>query len=277
MSEHTSTGLTPDRYLEAIESNSARFAEALTDIPGDARVPTCPAWNTDELIHHLAVVQHFWGGVVREGLTEKDQVDALRERDPLPDAESHEALLELLRDATARLVDALRDRSPNEPVWSWSPEQTAGFVLRRQAHEACIHRIDAELTAAPDGSARTLVDPMLAADGVDEVLRLIATFCPAASGAPENGRDEDTRRLRVVASDTGTTWLVTVGPNASGIDVAEHDPADGTVRPSAIVTGTAEDLVCTFWGRPPIGAIHRTGDLVLVAELERVLASRPGG
>ena len=44
-----------------------------------------------------------------------------------------------------------------------------GFVRRRQAHEALIHRIDAELTAG----RRTPVDPLLGADGVDEALRVM--------------------------------------------------------------------------------------------------------
>ena len=32
-------------------------------------------------------------------------------------------------------------------AWTWSTDQTVGFIVRRQAHEALIHRLDAELTA----------------------------------------------------------------------------------------------------------------------------------
>ena len=51
-------------------------------------------------------------------------------------------------------------------VWSWANDQTAGFSYRRQAHEALIHRLDAELA----GGERTAIDARLAADGVGEVL-----------------------------------------------------------------------------------------------------------
>src|SRR4029078_11382856 len=55
---------------------------------------------------------------------------------------------------------------PAEEAWTWSSEQTVGFTFRRQAHEALIHRLDAE-QAAGQGSP---LDPELPADGVDEVL-----------------------------------------------------------------------------------------------------------
>ena len=43
------------------------------------------------------------------------------------------------------------------------------FIRRRQAHEALIHRIDAELTAGD----RTPMDTDLSADGVDEALHFM--------------------------------------------------------------------------------------------------------
>src|SRR6516225_4382858 len=52
---------------------------------------------------------------------------------------------------------------PQAEAWTWSDDHTVGFIRRRQAHEALIHRVDAELTAG----TRTPLDPALAADGVD--------------------------------------------------------------------------------------------------------------
>jgi hypothetical protein len=37
--------------------------------------------------------------------------------------------------------------APSTPAWTWSEDHTVGFIRRRQAHEALIHRIDAEQAA----------------------------------------------------------------------------------------------------------------------------------
>ena len=60
---------------------------------------------------------------------------------------------------------------PGRAGRAWSTEQTVGFPFRRQAAEALIHRLDAEQTA----DRVTLLDPELAADGVDEFDRTAAS------------------------------------------------------------------------------------------------------
>lgn len=275
------TRLSPARYLELVASDATRFAEVLAATPVDARVPTCPDWQADDLLHHVGQVHHFWALVVSTRASTREEVDALT---PLPRADDREALLESVAGARDRLLAALAEAPADDEVWTWMPsEHHVGFVQRRQAHEACIHRLDAELTAAPDGSERTPLDPMLAADGVDEVLHLVAGALPPGADVDP---DED-RRLRVVASDSGDTWLVTMTrvavtedgrPKASqGIAVAAADPADGTVRPAAILSGTAEDLDCTLWNRPALGDLQRTGDLRLIEEFVATVRTCLGG
>ncbi len=56
----------------------------------------------------------------------------------------------------------------------WADDKTAGYIARRQAHEALVHRLDAELTVGD----RTPLDPRLAADGVDEALGSCAVTSP---------------------------------------------------------------------------------------------------
>lgn len=272
MTSSATTRLDPQHYVSAVAENSARFVEALTDAPGDARVPTCPEWTADDLLQHLGEVQHFWALIVSTDAVTGEDVAALT---PLPRATARAALMEAVAGARGRLVEALTDTDPGRAVWTWAPhDRTVGFVQRRQAHEACIHRLDAELTAAPDGSARTPIDPLLAADGVDEVLRMLSDLvAPDAQVEVEEGRV-----VRIAASDTGTTWLATMTrvtiteddrpKSRQGIVVADTDPADGTVRPAAILSGTAEDLDCLLWGRPNLGEIHRTGDATLLQEFE---------
>ena len=101
------------------------------------------------------------------------------------------------------LVDALEATSPTTAVWTWfDADQSAGFVRRRQAHEALIHRLDAELTAG-DVSA---IDPALATDGVAEV------FDWMYSGIPAWAQHERSGPLgRVTTTDTGAEWFVQLG------------------------------------------------------------------
>lgn len=277
MGTQQQTRLADKAYLTSIREDSARLADVLEQAPAGSRVPTCPGWSADDLLAHLLTVQTFWQRVITDDLRSDAQVEALIAPEPPAD---RTALVAAVREASARLVEALEATAPDAPRWTWSSEQTAGFTMRRQAHEACIHRLDAELTASPDGSRRSPIGSALAADGVDEALRVvIGAHRPWASVTPQAGRT-----VRVVATDTGDTWLVTLarrtGTDPDGrehddptVFVAGQDPVDGTVHPVGILSAAAEDLYCRLWRRPMLTEPNRAGDLVLVAELDAVLDS----
>ncbi len=151
-------------FLAHVRSESARFGELLAGADPAAPVPTCPDWTAADLLWHLAEVQLFWGAIVRERLDSPDAAEASKPDRP----DDYRALLELYGRASAELVAALEDTADDVRVWTWFPaDQSAGFVRRRQAHEALIHRFDAELTA---GTAAGEVDGALATDGALEVL-----------------------------------------------------------------------------------------------------------
>src|ERR1022692_581343 len=244
-------------YLGHLARESARFAEAVGAVPPSTAVPTCPDWNADDLLWHLGEVQWFWGTIVRDGVTTDDQVEKLRAERPSerPD------LREFYAAASRDLGELLAAAAPGTPAWTWAQDQTVGFFRRRQAHEALIHRIDAELTA----DSRTPMDSQLSADGVDEALRIMYGGGPEwASFTPRDGQP-----VRVQASDTGHTWLVTPGRFAGakpdgqtsydedGIQIADSDPGTDA---AATISGTAADLDCWLWHRPPVGQIDRSGD-----------------
>lgn len=258
----------PLDYLAHLRVDSARFADVLRDAPADGAVPTCPEWQSDDLLWHLSEVQWFWGTVVREAVPDPSGI-----QHPERPAE-RAALLSFFDDASTTLQTALAATEPGERRWTWSEDQTAGFIRRRQAHEALIHRIDAELTA---DVPRAPVDPQLAADGVDEALRVMF------GGAPAWGRidlDPDaTVRLR--ALDTGHTWLVTIGA-FSGTDpdgkVYTDEPALGVAdvdderATAATVEGIAADLDCWLWGRPTAGSLDKGGDETVLARFQAVVS-----
>jgi uncharacterized protein (TIGR03083 family) len=254
-------------HLQHLVRESARFAQVIRQAPPDAPVPSCPGWNADDLLWHLGKVQYFWGTVVREGLA-GDKADELTPARPAERA----GLLAFYQDASRRLSEVLAGTAPNAAAWTWSLEQTAGFIRRRQAHEALIHRVDAELVTAD----RSPIDSLLGADGVDEALRVMYTGVPDwGTFTPDHSK---TARLR--ALDTGDTWLVTLGrftgtdPD-SGTGYDEPDiqtaPADSGGRAGAEISGDAADLDCWLWHRPPLGPVQRTGNPEILAGFEAAI------
>lgn len=255
-------------YVAHLRASSARFVTVLAEAPSDVQVPTCPDWRTDDLLWHLAEVQWFWGRVVERAVDDPDQLTPPRR--PADRA----GLVEFFEEATALLQRTLAETDPAEWRWTWSEDQTAGFIRRRQAHESLIHRIDAELTADVE---RAHVDADLATDGVDEALRIM--FGGAPSWARVRALSGHTVRVRT--TDTGSSWHVTLarldGTSPDGetyadepaLVVADQDDGD---RVAATVEGAAADLDCWLWGRPTSGALHRTGEEAVHSALQDIVS-----
>src|SRR6185312_9568117 len=90
----------------------------------------------------------------------------------VPRAPGGVAVVDFHDEQLAELTRQLSDRGPDGETWTWFPgEHSTGFWFRRMAHEALVHRVDGELAA---GGSTTAVDPVLAADGVEEVLEWFA-------------------------------------------------------------------------------------------------------
>jgi hypothetical protein len=87
------------------------------------------------------------------------------QREPAPD----QSLLDFYRIGLRDVMSVLAAHDPAEKCASWSQnDQTYGFWTRRLAHETTVHRVDVQGAAAAEISA---VDPDVAADGADEILR----------------------------------------------------------------------------------------------------------
>lgn len=250
-------------FLAHVRSESARFADVLASTDPQARVPTCPDWTAADLLWHLGEVQSFWAAIVRERATAPDGL-------PEPQRPvGYDELLALFRDASAALVDALANATDDTAVWTWFPaDQSVGFVRRRQAHEALIHRLDAELTAGTLSD----VDPALATDGAAEVLEWMYSGVPAWAAHTVDGAVG-----RLSTTDTGASWLVQLGrwsgtsPNSG---TTYSDKASITVvaggEPTFGVSGTARDLDAWLWNRPTLTDLERSGD---TAAFEAVIRS----
>ena len=257
--------LTRDRYLDLLARDCDRFADLLAEVDPARPVPSCPDWTAVDLFWHLTEVQWFWGTIVRDLLSDPAAAEEQKPERPT----DLDALGHLFTTTSDALRDALANTSDETPVWTWADDQTAGFVLRRQAHEALIHRLDAELVAADP----TPLDPELATDGVDEVVRVMYGGIPtwmtfAATAGP----------VAVRANDTDGAWDLAVG-TISGTDPDsdnhyEDEPAVDVVEgkePVAEVSADAGTLDAWFWGRAGTDAVTLSGDSSAVDALAAVV------
>lgn len=240
-----------DQHRAALARETDALARAFDGGTMDAPVPTCPDWTLAELADHVGSFTGFWTHVLCEGTGRPKPDNPPRPTDPAAVGDWYRGLADALRaelDATP----------PGTEIWTWSPtDRTATFAGRRVAHETAIHRFDAQLALGqPDA-----VDPMLAADGIEEIFVMISAW-----GEPGRSRDPEAAREAFPPSATGQTihlhgtdegrddeWLLTLGPE--GLDVArEHAKGDLAVR------GAVSDLELLLYQRPPLGELQRFGD-----------------
>ncbi|MGZ8751115.1 MAG: maleylpyruvate isomerase family mycothiol-dependent enzyme, partial [Pseudonocardia sp.] len=229
------------RCIDAVATEGERFgilaqelASGLTGVSGglDAGVPWVPEWRARDLIGHLGSVHRWATAILRAGTAERPPHEAI----PTPPAD--ENLLDWYETGLVELVATLRTTPPETPAWHMSPtaEKVAASWARRQAHELVVHRMDLERAA---GVAHAPVDPALAEDGVDELLRIIVPRW--AHTEPLVSADAS---VAITCTDTGRTWsasvvrgAVTVSPNRTGTEDAH-------------LHGPAVQLVLRLWGRP---------------------------
>ncbi len=217
-------------------------------------MPGCPAWNAADLLWHLTEVQHFWAWVITNRPANPQDGYAEPERPG-----TYEELVAGFDRISDGFIENLAAADPTEKAWSWSQEQSVGFSYRRQAHEALIHRLDAEQTAG----AVTSFDPQLAADGVREVLGVMY------GGAPPWGSFGTLPHyVRVDCTDTGDRAWVQLG------HFAGTDPEDGVhyeedaialvddpgVEADTVVEGPAGRLDSWLWRRSDDEGIVVHGD-----------------
>ena len=260
------TRLSHDAYLDHIRSESARFRAVLADCDPDARVPGCPDWSAADLLWHLATVQRWWAEVLRARPARPEEVEP-------PRPETYAGLQAAFDEWSRALVDALDGADPGEEAWNWSDDHTVGFILRRQTHEALIHRVDAEQTAGVPSE----LDPVLATDGVDEVLGVMYGACPPwGTWTPGEGL------LRVDTTDTGEqVWLrfgtfSGTSPDSGTTYADEEDfhvvPApEDDVEPDVVVDGPAGALDLWLWSRGDDTEVSAVGDEATLARFRAVV------
>jgi uncharacterized protein (TIGR03083 family) len=252
-------------YQEAIRRESADLAAA-ADLGLQQPVPSCPGWTVHTVVGHTGSVQRQKEQIVRERWAEAGPDLAVP-----PDS----GLVRWFRQGTELLLETLAQTDPSTPVYSWYPaDQSVGFWCRRMAHETAIHRVDAEL----GHGIVNPVEPVLAADGIDEILTVMM------EGYPEWATPTATQdTLRIECTDQPGSWSLIF------ITWSGTDPESGTdylgepgilfedvKKPTAVLRGAASGLDLFIWGRGPREALATEGDLALVEVLRSIAADSTG-
>ena len=223
-----------EEHIASVACDMDALVEATTSGAYGDPVPTCPEWTVADLTEHVGQFCGFWTHVLCEGTG--------RPKTPFPDRPGDDPA-GWLRELGGYLVAELAATARDTAVWTWyDPDQSAGFVASRSAHELAVHRYDAQ-------SARGTCRPIpagLATEGIDEVLTILVEARPRSGEAAGES-------MHLHATDSGADWLVTLHPDRVGVD-RHGAPAD------LILHGLASDLELLLYGRPTLARVDREGD-----------------
>ena len=201
-------------------------------------IPTCPEWTMRELCVHTGRA-HRWAAAITSA----------RAQQPIPFREVPDGKLpaepaergEWLRAGVTRLTDAVAEAG-SDPVWTFDGAQPSLFWLRRMAHETAVHRADADAATGQP----TELDPVLAADGIDEWLMDMSSIAWEGSDQRLRALPEG-RSIHVHVTDPGVAgeWTLHSEP---GVITTErgHAKADVALR------GPATSLLLILMRRMPV-------------------------
>lgn len=244
----------PAEHLAALRSATAGLAAAAR-LGTSAPVPSCPGWTVGHLVAHLAVVHHRATVAVATAAT-----DPVRAPEGWARAPDDPDLVDWFEREAATMAATLEAAGPDAPAWHWFPDRTVRTWCRRMAHETVVHRWDAEHA---HGVERP-VEPVLAADGVDELVALMVPSVAWRKGPP-SGVAPAGERIRLEATDADDAWLVTFEGERPRVDRGA-----GAGRGDATLRGTASDLLLAGWGRLPLAVLEVDGDLEVAARWPRL-------
>lgn len=233
-------------YIDAIRRDGDRLVRVT---PADVDVPTCPGWTLVDLYHHL-------GSVHRWQVAQLDADDPA-EMAPAPEVElptDPDELVEWLRDGVAQLARRLTEVGADTLVPTWFGPRPASFWSRRAAHETAVHRWDGQAAVeSPEP-----IEPALAADGIDELLEVMAPRRLARTPWPD-----PPSTIHLHATD-GDIDIDGAGEWMLGLDGAElsviHEHGKGDVA----VRAPASDLLLVLAGRLPLARTETFGDTTII-------------
>ena len=255
----------PGQYLSALRSDGTAVLEA--GRKGlHPNVPSTPGWTVRDVIAHLGQVHREKAHIVRESL-----LDEPPER---PDPPGDGELLEWFAEGLHDLIGALSVADPHTKVHTWhDPDQSVGFWIRRMAHETLIHRVDAEL----GHGSHTPVDPILAADGVDEILDIFMSGYPPWAEVSRSSVvvklqcEGRSWRLRLLSWSGTSPRSGRTFADEAGFEFEREES-----EPNAVIRGSGDALDLFLWGRGSADGLTVEGHPSVLLYLRDLAAESTG-
>jgi uncharacterized protein (TIGR03083 family) len=215
--------MSPSEWVSYFDSSAREIIDVASQRL-DATVPSCPDWAGRDLVAHIATGPDRWSLLMAtEPGGDFPALELLGEfQKQVPPGD--QALISWAHENVSAYAQRLRGADPGACAWSYTPDQTMQFWMRRAALEVAVHLWDAHGLVGTKGA----VPAALGADGLDE---LVDTY-PVRFAM---GGDANVRALAVHATDALRVWTLS-RPRSSGAVDRE-------------VEGTAGDLFLRLWGR----------------------------
>jgi uncharacterized protein (TIGR03083 family) len=224
---------TPACYRQWLAEQMAAFEDVVSRADLDARVPWAGRWRLRNVAEHLASV-HRWAA---------EAVSTGKRPRLWPKGPPGLDVGELYQHASATLLRALDEADPDAPCWGFGPEpRLESFWFRRQTQETAIHLWDARAASGDD----TPIDPLIAADGIDEAF---AVMLPRRHKWRKAELPHLPGPVDIVTLDTGHRWRFDPRPDNLVPAITAFPSADD--EPLALVSGRAQALDLWLWGRLP--------------------------
>jgi uncharacterized protein (TIGR03083 family) len=232
-----------DVYREAVARETLRFAEVVESADPTRAVPSCPDWTLADLTLHVGALQRWFCTLLTRLVQEPP-----RSRDVdlgLPDDPRDRA--DWVAAGVPDVAAVLRATDPLAAMWAWGEDQHARFWARRMLFETLVHRVDAERAVgrAPD------IDPVLAADGVDEFLVNLPFAGLFAPDVDKLRGDGEIIAFQCTDSGgaTGEEWRVRLDPDGFRLLPRSDGEHTESGPPTVAVRGRAAGLLLLLYGR----------------------------
>lgn len=233
----------PLDHLDLLHQLTQHCADSLAAADLAAPAHALPGWTVGDVGVHLVGV-HRWTTAIVRGRTRP----ALQNR---PDD-----VTDVVADyppAAGDLLGALGAADLDAEAWTLDrSDRRVGFWARRQLHEVVVHLWDVRSAAEATPAAIADVPVEVCADGVDELLQMMASRL-GRDPVPLPGP------LVLAATDTGGRWLLL--PDWT---LAERP---GSAPASASVTAPARELLLHVWGRGRFAEV--SGDPATLSAFDR--------
>ena len=240
----------PVDHIAVIESEAARIRAAYAADP-TGRVPWSDRWSVGTVARHVAGTHH----VVAQVISDRPTANFGRFSSLATPAKGDPAFPDWFAAGTAALVEQCRVTPPAEACWTTVHQDdggTAGWWVRRMAHETLVHRWDAEAGAAIAGAP---IDPPVAADAIDEWADVLVGASRALHMSPAGPA------VRISCADVDQEWYLSLAE--AGGRTVHTEPIDVALT----IRGEAEALLLLLWGRIDADAagVDLEGDTDLLA------------